>query len=232
MTAAVIGSRTTGSFDEATDLTFTYPSGIVSGSLLVLHVGNDGVDEPSLPTDWSAGDNVGGGVVQATTFYRIATGSLSGTFSSTLAAVQTGNWECLRWSGNHATQAPDFANDGITKSTTPDPPELTVSWATGEDNAWAAFFSQDDARSTNPVGISGWTDGFLNVQGSGASGNVFGLSDLASSVDVLNPGTFTTDRSDSWGTFTIAVRPGVAAADVGLVLPRRRIYLPKPVTGW
>lgn len=76
----------------ATSAAVPYPASIVAGNLLLLHVASaDGTITSAKPTGWTeltGSPFAGGGVTQARVYYKIATGSESGTVSITATGTK------------------------------------------------------------------------------------------------------------------------------------------------
>lgn len=99
---------------STTTAVIPYPSGITAGELLTAHISFTGATPPSNtpPSGWTLALNIdGGSAVQTSVWYKIATGSESGseTWTSTAAAGRT-TGIMIRWSGVDNTTPLDVAS--------------------------------------------------------------------------------------------------------------------------
>lgn len=235
MTQPVLRSATSGSLGSSTTFTLTYPPIISANDRLLITVSHDA---NSTLTGWPTGFHAidvgrwGNGTVTFVYAYeKTATGAETGTFNLSLGATaRYGNYamysfaSCSADSGSAGTAATGT-------STTPNPPAANLSWGT-DDAMVVAIFSEDDGRSTFNSGPSGYNVLWGNaVGGASAAGNGFGSAYLGfSGISSENPGTFSTNRSDTWVAQTIAIRGYTALPDgfipptTGQIFPRSNYY--------
>lgn len=193
--------------------TLTYPSNISSGNLLLCFIGHDGASgaSPSMPSGWvnAGGATAAGSAAELDVWYKIATGSESGTFSFSPDASEQGCWRIVRISNWHGTTPPEVSTAASGTSANPNPNSLTPSWGSA-DTLWFAANVSDGARDTT-VFSSSYTNGFSDNSGGGAGAGL-GTCRRENATATEDPGQFTISASDQWGAVTVAVRPSAAAS--------------------
>ena len=199
-----------------TSFAVNMPSSIASGDLLIALV------EVRIGTTWTpaSGWNSistlsqagGGGVGKLDGWYKIASGTESGTTPTfTTVNATTAQFHVHRITGWHGTSPPEATTSSGDVSAA-NPPSLTPSWG-ADDTLWLAIGGHT-AQSLTP-----WTaapSGYSGFQMNGASAGG-GIAALASSYKQNNsasedPGAFTLNTPSSsnnryWAAATIAVRP-------------------------
>lgn len=185
------GSATT-NFTGGT-ATFTYPSGVQSGDLIIALLGVD--DNFRIQSGGPSGFTsltsvLGAGAGEGKAWYRFASGGESGNFSFALpgGGVQGGGTATVRIS--NTTTAPQVATAGGAN-----PPSLTPSWGSA-DTLWLAGLIQRFGS------ITGYPSGY-----SGAGTDSAALAWRVNRAASEDPGAFSTSGSDGNACMTIAVYP-------------------------
>ncbi len=209
---------------------------LVAGELVLAIMSKDGsADDATWPGDWTYIDDYR---VSATTarhylYYKFASGSDSLTITTT--ASERSATIVIPISGAHATQAPEAGTFSTADdATVANPPSVTVSWATGEDNLFVCVMIVNE--SSNSVAIP-TNYGNLNEISQTGSGEVqCATCDRALTADSDDPGTWEWNGVDKWAANTIVVRPAAAGPDEGeiqavmqqLIIPTPGIIVPVP----
>jgi hypothetical protein len=194
------------------------PAGIVSGNLLICVAAVDstvggGFTITSNPTGWTTLRHEAGSSESLLAWYRFADGSEGATADFDTSTVQQSAHRCARFTGMHASAAPEVASAELSGGgdTSPNPPSLTPTWGAA-DILWLAVTNWNDGTIT----LSGFPSSYTNTgqNGSGTAGGEgasigWGFRELNAASE--DPGTFTLASAANWIAFTIGVRP---AADV------------------
>lgn len=202
----------TGFASSVLSFPFNMPSSIASGDLLIALVEIRIGTTWTAPAGWTAISTIaqagGGGVGQLNGWYKIASGTESGTtptwttVNATTAQVHV--HRITNWHGTTPPEATTSSGDG----TAANPPSLTPSWG-ADDTLWFAIGGHT-AASLTPWSAA--PSGYSGFQQNGASAGG-GIATLASSYRTNNapsedPGAFTVSGSNRyWTAATIAVRP-------------------------
>jgi hypothetical protein len=120
MAIAIRGTATSNTA-MASPLTMTYPTGIQAGDVLVATIHQRGGSGASIspPGGWTSKLRTNNGTSSAEeTFYKIATGSESGTVGFTLTGQVQATGEMSAWSGVDTTGDPTDGSGGQTGSST------------------------------------------------------------------------------------------------------------------
>jgi hypothetical protein len=192
--------------------TFTLPSGITSGDLLVAVIYAAEAGPTITKSGWTAtaASPSSNGNARCTVLYKEADGSESGTIAFDFSNMATHAGACIyRISGQHDSSAPESAFNTTIK----DPPSLTASWG-AEKNLWLAnSFDNggDGSYSAAPSGYSGFIS-FNGTESSSVEADGAGAW-IESEADTENPGAFTaTVVADNPINATVVIRPGAGGS--------------------
>lgn len=191
---SIAATATTNVNGNSTTHTLNLPSGIVSGSLVLIY---NTVSGGSATTQTISGwtklfDHGGVGFPNFAAWYRFCDGSEGSTVSVSLSAARTFSLgRALRLTGHHASQAPEVSTRSTGSTASPDPPSLTPSWGSAA-NMWIALTG--------------------NNQGVLATGYPSGYTDNQDTSQNSPPGyamatKIATATSDDAGAFTLASTP-------------------------
>lgn len=210
---------------DTTTHNWTLPSGNAAGKLLVLFIMVDGITVTiNTPTGFTRHSTAtfdtggGGGASQGALFYKITTGSESSSSITTTGSEKSVTISVLVTGSDNAE--PQFATIGFSTSSTPNPPNLTVSggsdtilWMCGAVTSAAENATTWSIPSSYTVvqrGNSNTVDS-TDVQ--------FALCYREVTAASENPGTFTIGASNAHTAFTLAFVPGAPAYDPGALNP-------------
>lgn len=214
----VQGTATSSTNTAGTSHTFTLPSSIAAGELLLLlvNIGSTAATFNALAgwTELLDENSVGGLKV----IYKIAAGADSNpTFTSSASTRSAGI--AFRISGhNSGTNAPEVGTTATATSTNPDPPNLSVSGGATKDYLWIAFCGSSGEQADDGTYCTAFPTNYSSNQLQKACGtvgtNLGGM--IACATRNLNgtsdnPGTFTVSENDVWRAQTVVVHPSVFA---------------------
>lgn len=189
------------------------PSSIASGNLLVLVFHVVGNTTITTPTGWTSVLNTADTTTQRTAiFYRIADGTEGSTVSVTTSASLRCEYRSLRFTGAHASTAPEASAAAYASSNAPDPPSLDpAGWGT-EDTLWYAIEAGNDATKTVNTYPTNYTGGVQHVSTGGTPGQL-ALASRNLNAASADPGAFALSSGGGSRTvgITLAIRPGAAA---------------------
>lgn len=209
-----VATRTGADISDGTSQIITLPNGSnVSGRLVIVALGVDGVGGATWPAGWSELFDAANTETTGSAAYRFIDGTegfdgADDTITVTTASEQSCYHAYLISAGHHASQAPAAASTLIS---TPDPPNLTPSWG-AEANLWIAMsasrWSGDyTAPPANYSGLLSISQGTPNADSNAPLGTAVRALSAASE----NPGAFTENGGNNvFVTATIAVRPAAA----------------------
>ena len=128
------------------------------------------------------------------------------------SASERGASSMWRIDGQSTVNVPEISSAGgaTGSSANPDPDTNTPSSPSGAaDFKWIAVYGQDGA-STASAAPSGYGN-LSTADGGGGPNNGcnVGTADLDNNAASEDPGTFTSNRNDSWIACTVAIHPGV-----------------------
>jgi len=191
-----------------TSIVVTLPSGIVSGDLVVVFIGqNNSTSTFTWPGSWEKITDANRTAISKTIGYLIASG---GETTVTVTSTQTGGsgYAALRIDNWHGTTPPEAATIAEGNSTNPDPPSPTPSWG-ADDTLWLASTGNGGTNNGPSSYPTNYTveDEHTNPGGDARVISVASRELNASSDD---PDTFTIDSSN-WIAQTVAIRPVAAA---------------------
>jgi len=194
------------STSATTSHVYPFPSGSVSGDLLIIVCEiSGGIDYTSTPGFTAAATTrvESGGTRRLSMFYRRCDGTESGTVTFGTDANRSTNINFYRISGHHASTNPEGTSTIGTGSGAINPPSHTPSYG-AEDTLWIACGS-GGAASAAPTSYGSLlvsAAGFINS----AQRNLNATSD--------DPGTFSVG-SGTWAAATIAIRPSAGITGTG-----------------
>lgn len=183
--------------------TVSLPSGIVSGSLVII------VTE--LDTASGVGQSISGftelldtGAASSSPptaiSYKFCTGGEGATIGVSLGSAVTNSITyAMRISGHHASQAPELLKS--TASTfNPDPPSVTASWGS-DDNLWLAFCA-------TPVNINGYPSDFADNRSSSTQGSArLAMATREAASATVDPNSFSQGNTTQSHAINMVVRP-------------------------
>jgi hypothetical protein len=192
---------------NVTTWTFTYPSGIQAGDLLLLFVGADGNPTFSgLPSGWLELIDIAGNgnACHGMMARKFADGTETGNFTATSSASEGGGWQVCRISGAHPTENPALSVGVNAATANPNPDSLNPPNWDIEQTLWIAWCFNDGnvAVTAGPANYTNFAnDRWANTAGAGSS-----IATRKNGVASEDPGTFTMAAEDS-RAYTIAIRP-------------------------
>jgi hypothetical protein len=227
----VANSATTVISVTSTTHTINLPASISSGDLLICTSTfdpNTAMTAPSWPANWNTIVPFTKTTVQSGNAgearYKIATGSEGSTIDVTTSTFfRRSAHFCYRITGWEGSDPPEGAI-AVGDSTTPDPPNLGVSWG-ALNTLWIAV-GIADGGSTFTADPASYGNVLTADTGSGASGaHIRGLTRNLNAASE-NPSAFTrtSTGSDHWVAMTIAIQPTAGAAVVPVRVGRPRVY--------
>jgi len=197
------------------------PDDIEDGDLIIAHFGTDGAvtinwDNTTVGT-WTTLDETNNGTANDMTVRAILA---DGTESGKWLYISTDSSE-MAWCRfyvikNHgvSTIATDIAvgTAATGSSTTPDPPNVSHSFGTGDETLYMAFIGVNSNKT-----ISGYPSGYSDNQNSdvgiSTSHTTIASCSKAAASSSDNPGTFTLSGTDTWVALTIAIKPGAGGTN-------------------
>jgi hypothetical protein len=187
-----------------------------AGDLIILAVGKDGTGTFTWPSPWveMKDEAITGGVV--TVAYLIASGGETDVAPSSTAE----RWEWVGWripAGEwHGVTPPQINTLATGSSTAPNPGSITPSWGAEADNIFIAVaFRDDSAANTITAYPANYSTAQADKNDISSALNVGGAVRIVpSGGSPEDPGSFTLSASETWGAYTIAVRPAVATTTV------------------
>jgi hypothetical protein len=187
-----------------------------AGDLIILAVGKDGTGTFTWPSPWveMKDEAITGGV--ATVAYLIASGGETDVAPSSTSE----RWEWVGWripDGEwQGTTPPEINTLATGSSTTPNPGSITPSWGAENDNIFIAVaFRDDSAANTITAYPANYSTAQADKNNISSALNVGGaVRIVASGGSPEDPGSFTISASETWGAYTIAVRPAVPPTTV------------------
>ncbi len=206
------GAQTTNS----STWTITYPASIVAGDLLMFNVATDG--DPTVEANAEGftviGEPANADIVRGHTLAKVATGSETGSFTLNVSASEQGVWRMAAiedWGGD--LSAIEVSAGATGESANPDPPSFSPSWAQGF-TFWRAIYAQDDGRGAATVYPDGYTIAQFSDSSGGQPGASMGSAGRQLEATTDDPTPFTSDRSDAWVAWVIAIRERPAIGDI------------------
>lgn len=205
---------------SSTDAVVPYPSGIVSGELLLIHVTNSGASVPSTPAGWTLAKsqaNANGTACSIMTAYKVATGSESGsvTVATNVAAGRvTGMME--RFSGVDTTTPMDVAAssaNGATGASWSVPSITTVT-----NGAMLVAHTALNASSSADITHTAGTMTSINAStGTGRRTRIWTETDATAGATGTRTFESNPTTTLQWTVALIALRPGAGGATPTLV---------------
>lgn len=208
--------------NSVTDQAFTMPATLESGDLVIAMMTlDDGGDDDTITWDnvsagtWTELYNLDGAAIVCAGFAIVSDGTEDGaTVTPTSTNGEKSVTSVIRilaaeWEGTLATAVDVTTDNTAGSTTTPDPPSVTAGWG-ADDNLFIANAHMNAGGHT----ISAWSlPDNNNENDEGTTGGVLLLiSSDENTGATLDPGTFTTDSSNTRCTSTIVVQPAAAAA--------------------
>jgi hypothetical protein len=198
------------------------PAGIAAGNLLICVAAIDSTVDSGFtltnPAGWTLLRKEPGSSESLAAWYRFADGGEGATADFDTSTLQQSAHRCARFTGMHASAAPESATAETTASTAPDPPSLTPSWGAA-DTLWLAVTVWSDGVITASAFPTNYTSTGQNGSGTAGSEGVsigWGFREVNGASE--DPGTFTISSSANWVAFTIAIRPPAAICNGALLL--------------
>lgn len=172
------------------------PSGVVAGSLMIARiVTNDG--QPVVPSGWTSL----AAATRARLMYRFATGAESSPVTVTFSSNSRCEARVTRYTGHHASAAPESSSTASGVSTSPNPGLVTPSWGTAA-TAWEVI-----ARMGGSVTVNSYPADYSSGTTDGTGGLRLAVAYRSFEASSQNPGAFTISSSTDWDAYTIAIRP-------------------------
>lgn len=207
--------------------TITYPSGIVSGDMIILQIGarfSGATFTP--PSGWTKLAEYNANASMAI-IYLIAGSSLSGTFDVVLSSSQAASWMCYRVSAPLGAKLDTFKISAAAtgSSNQPNSPSLTSSSAVSE-ILWLSLFGADPT----PVSVTGWPadySSFTLDHNTGGLSPTVGVAAREIDSATQDPGAFTISASRQWVAFTVAISAGTKVIKPDGILSAEAIPAPK-----
>ena len=193
------------------------PSGLTSGDLLLFFQGNDSsvaVDGTTIPSGWTQLDAATLSACNGEIWYKTSDGGESNfTYNLVGGSSQTSTNRVFRITGWHGTTTPETTRvDNDTPTTDPDPGSLDPSgWGT-EDTLWIASWQADNGIGTTDGYPTNYSDNQFSGGATTGGGHRMSISTRELNAASEDPGAYSTSGSDDNVVFTVAVRPGAAAA--------------------
>ena len=214
--AIALASIVTNEQATATTLTMTYPSGVVAGDLILVTItASAPTADITPPAGWSYYTHSQGGSTSqgpsTTIFYRVATGSLSG---SVTFPVQTTAGRCTghisRWTGVDPTTPFDFEpgkgpREFTLESTTP----VVTTTVPGVELVYSVAIS---STSTSDINTASGTTRFAWTTGTGRRSSLFREARPTAGDTSAKTWTQTGTVELNWGTIVIGLRPAGATS--------------------
>ena len=200
-----IAAFTTSTLNNADFATHTYPAGVVSGDLvLVLTTIPTSGPINGITSFTLLDDFVSGTTQHLAIYYRIAAGSLSGTFTQDLTGSSI-DYAATVFRITSRQGTPEITTTTASATTTPDPAVIAPSWGA----ASSSLIITATAYNLTNSSASAYPTGYTYHQNSTAASLV--STSLATAARRMftsseNPGSFTVGSSANTCTATIAVR--------------------------
>lgn len=215
--AATIGNTQTNSHDsDVTTHTVPYPTGLVSGSLMILYAAVDQGPTITAPAGWTelVNKSFAGGAVSILVCYAESDGTETGNISFTTSTAQESAIVVRRYANHEdvGTSPPEYGGEATGNSTSPDAAGL-VPTGGALDYLWENVVAADGgAGGSISAYPTGWDYVQTAVETSGAGSADVGVAAKNDSgvTTSENPGAWTLSASDQWGTGVVAIYPGSA----------------------
>lgn len=208
ITDNITSAQTTTFASSVTSMSVNLPPDILSGDLLIAHVGIRNTGTWTAPTGWvSLASQLGGGSVgQTDVWYKVADGSEGSTATWTAGVATTAAWQVRRIISWHGTTPPEAAKTNGDSTTAPNPPSLTPSWG-AEDTIWLALAGSAANTMNFTAAPTNYVDLTSTVASSGGGASNAGSAIRQNNTATEDPGVFTTSQNRWWSAITVAVRP-------------------------
>jgi hypothetical protein len=209
--------------------TLTLPTGIVSGSLVIVVVSTNVATTTTWPAGWNDIFDTadGSGASQLTIAYKFCDGTEVDVTPSLDSAggSEDGHYRCFRIEGHHASTPPEVsaaAQSPSSSDTAPDSANLTPSWGSA-DTLWFTLYGWDNGLNNRTISVfpTNYTTNTFDQSGAQGCGLGGAYRELAAASE--DPGAATLSAGESWVAVTLAVRPSAAAA--ATVYPKRFLLL-------
>ena len=203
----VVEATNTG-FATLTNYAVPLPSGIVSGDLLLMLIGNaaNAARSTTTPSGWTSLYSVVGPSTlrRGTCYYKVATGSEGST--QTVSANGSNRWATIAYRISGFQGAPEAPTPATGLSSSPNPPSLTPSWgaaktlwlAVSYHVALGAFVQGAPTDYTNVIQVVRLSSGSDSPRTASARRSFQGATE--------DPGEFSQSVT-RWIAATIAIRP-------------------------
>lgn len=191
----------------STSITVTLPTGIVSGSLVLIYVTGSAQSARDFSiTNWTQLAEQGTGSSTAVTgavFYRFCDGGEGASVSCTWTSGQIASAIAIRLAGHHASSAPEASSATTGSTATPDPASLSPSWGSAN-TLWIAFATLRDSDAFTSYPTS-YDDNQLSNTANASLQMKIATRDLAAASE--DPGVFTWAGPGATLAYTVAIRP-------------------------
>ena len=193
---------------DTTSHTFSIPTGLVAGNLLVSIFGqSNGGSAIVWPGDWIEVASHIGATLSASVAYKFATGSEGSTITvSTSGGPGRGVQRTFRILGAHASAPPEVIVDTPVVTANPNPPSLSPTWGLLTNYALWIAFANKLSGTANTAYPSSYTL-FQDFQSNGDTTGGLASAARQNMVATENPGTFSYSASHESIAGTIAIRP-------------------------
>jgi hypothetical protein len=186
-----------------------------SGDLVILFFVNDGGDDQTTPADLTRLDTDDGSTVEAGCYYRICTGSESGTLIADEGSFGVSDeeycWHLIKiptgeWQGTTPPEMTRASDNSNPKNL--DPPSHTASWGSETDNIWIAAGCRDDDDGISALD-SNYDANFAYTESSASNNSCEICSSWRTNTsDTEDPGAAThTGTGEECLMWTVAIRP-------------------------
>jgi hypothetical protein len=198
------------------------PANIAAGNLLICVAAIDSTVDVGFtltaPSGWTLLLKEAGSSESLAAWYRFEDGGEGATPDFETSTLQQSAHRCARFSGMHASAAPESAPAELTSSTAPDPPSLMPTWG-AKDALYLAVTGWSEGTITASAFPASYTSTGQNGTGvAGSEGVSIGWGFREVNAVSEDPGTFTLSSAANWISFTIAIRPAVeCAARINLI---------------
>jgi hypothetical protein len=189
--------------------TFTYPTNLASGDLILCFAAADGggfiVSTTQSFSIYCCANGTGVGL---SVLAKVSDGTETGNFTVTMSANEQGGWRAIRipaasWFGsglpadNNNINGVTISGNGLalagvgpTVSANPNPPSLNPANWDIEDTLWFALMAADTSRTVSAFPTT-WTNTFSDVSGGAGGATLAGARIQNNVAAAVDPGTFT-----------------------------------------
>jgi hypothetical protein len=208
-----IGATVKTEITDATPHLIDTAAAPAAGELLVMVTAVDG---NATAITWPTGFTQLQKVASTTDFvfgiaWKQATGAESNSFSWSTGVAEKAATVMLRFSGAHASQAPEIGTSAAGTSTAPNPPSENASWGSAE-NMWIACAGGGGVGPFTAA-PTGWGTLYQTATSGAAvaTNTCVGVAVLANTTATLDPPAFTKTGTLAWLAQTVVIRPSAVA---------------------